>query len=483
MDLLIKNYVFILCYIISFKKILNIRKTGSVFRLLLPILPFSLIYSLIDYLYPYISYMILILCFSLFQTYMERLSFEISFITSLIAYAITYLLFAISAFIVSFVVALIPATDFNIFSGNLWVYQCILAVIELSLTLLIWQTKRLKNGLPFINNKKYTFLGVCISLCIVVLSSILNDGKADTYYFVLFLFVYIFTIMLIIYSRNSVTSTYMDELTKRTIQDLNYQLLTKNNQYNELFKDKERLSEIVHRDNKLIPALETAVTTYLKENADIEQGQALLAEIERLSKERVTTIELIEQKLNSIPLCHITAIDNLLSYMQQKAKQSEIQFDVNYHCDLNTVIEETIDINDLCTLLADLIENAIIATMHNKGNCIMLNFSIIKDSFTIQITDSGIPFEKEVLLKMGLEKITTHGDEKGTGIGMMKTFEILKQYHASLLIDEYDSSIGLYAKTISVICDDKNQFILYTLRDELEIAELYNRSDIIVIHK
>lgn len=480
---LIKNSFFILCYSILFKKILNIKKIDSKLYTFLFCLTGAFIYLLIDSSLPYMSYAVLILGFSLFQSYLQKISFETSFIASLISYAITYVIFSISALIVSITVVFITQKEMFLTPESLVIYHSILAVLEVFFTLRLCKVKRLKNGLPFIRNQKYTFLGVCISLCILVLSSILNNGKDDIYYFVLFLLLYIFMVMLIIYSHTSTTNAYMDELTKRTINDLNHQLLTKNARYNELLADKEQLSEIVHWDNKLLPALESAVTTYLKGNINIEQGTALLTEIERLSKERKNTLELIEQKGNPLPSCNITAIDTLLSYMQQQAEKNEIQFDVNFHCDMHAMIENGINIDDLCTLLADLIENAIIATIHNKGNYIMLSFSLLKKTYAIQITDSGIPFSKEVLLSMGIKKITTHGDEKGSGIGMMKTFEILNQYQASMFINEYDSTDGLYSKTLSILCDNKKQFVLYTLRDELEIAQLYERPDLIVIHK
>lgn len=486
MDLLIKlikNSFFILCYAILFKKILNIKNRDSKIYTLLSCLTGAFIYLLIDSSLPYMSYAILILGFSIIQSYLLKISFEISFIASLISYAITYVIFAISASVVSITAAFITKEETMLTPESLVIYHSILAVLEVFITLRLCQVKRLKNGLPFIRNQKYTFLGVCISLCILVLSSILNNGKDDIYYFVLFLLLYIFMVMLIIYSHNSTRNTYMDELTKRTINDLNHQLLTKNARYNELLADKEQLSEIVHRDNKLLPALETAVTTYIKENTNIEQGNALLFEIKRLSKERQNTLKLIEQKRNPLPVCHVTAIDNLLSYMQQQAEQNKIQFDVNFHCDIHAMIENAIHIDDLCTLLADLIENAIIATIHNKGNYIMLSFSLLKNIYAIQITDSGIPFSKEVLLSMGIQKITTHSDEKGSGIGMMKTFEFLNQYQASMFINEYDSKTGLYSKTLSILCDNKKQFVLFTLRDEFEIAQLYERPDLIVIHK
>lgn len=480
---LVKNTVFIFCYNKTFNKILNVKNNHSLLYVLLLCLPISLIYSIIDDSTPYISYPILILILSLVQTHMQKLSFEISFIASMIAYGITYVIYAICAFIVSIGVAVFSTQELHILPETILFYQSILAVLELLITILLCRLKRLKNGLPFIYNQKYTFLGVCISLCIVILSSVLKKGEADAYYFSLFLFVYIFTIMLVIYSQNSIADTYMEELTKRTIDDLNHQLLTKNQYYEELLADKEQLSTIVHRDNKLIPAMEMAVTTFIEDNTDSEQGKELLKDIKRLSQSRNNILELIDKKCNPLPLCHVLSIDNLLSYMQQRAEQDNIHFLVSFHCNIQDMIDKIIEMDDIYTLLADLIENAIIATTNKKGTHIMLSFAIIHTSYTIQITDSGTPFSLDVLLKMGTEKITTHKDETGSGIGMMQTFKILSKYQASLVINEYDTAAGLYTKTISIVFDNKNQFILYTNRDETETSQLYERPDLTVVHK
>ena len=97
--------------------------------------------------------------------------------------------------------------------------------------------------------------------------------------------------------------------------------------------------------------------------------------------------------------------------------------------------------------------------------------------------DSGIPFDKEVLAKYGYEQITTHGDESGSGIGMMQTYEILSKCGASLFIDEFAEGEGMYTKRISVVFNKKHQYVLYTKRSDEEVAYLKKRSDLMIVRK
>ena len=46
--------------------------------------------------------------------------------------------------------------------------------------------------------------------------------------------------------------------------------------------------------------------------------------------------------------------------------------------------------------------------------------------------DNGVDFEVDTLAKLGLERVTTHKDTGGSGIGFMTTFETLKNLMSAL---------------------------------------------------
>ena len=153
------------------------------------------------------------------------------------------------------------------------------------------------------------------------------------------------------------------------------------------------------------------------------------------------------------------------------------------NCSLKELTDKLISEEDLATLMADIIENAIIATGYNDGKDILVNFGMAKKEYVIDVYDSGIPFDREVLLKYGRQQITTHADDRGSGIGMMQTYEILSKCGASLFIDELSKEEGLYTKKLSVVFNRKHQYVLYTSRNEEDVAYLKKRADLTVMKK
>ena len=115
---------------------------------------------------------------------------------------------------------------------------------------------------------------------------------------------------------------------------------------------------------------------------------------------------------------------------------------------------------ELEILLSDHIKDAIIAINHseNINRSILVKLGKIDRTYSLYIYDSGIEFEKETLSNLGKKPITTHAEEGGTGMGFMNTFDTLRKYEASLIINEYNKpSKDNYTKVI-IIKFDKNMW-------------------------
>ena len=120
---------------------------------------------------------------------------------------------------------------------------------------------------------------------------------------------------------------------------------------------------------------------------------------------------------------------------------------------------------DLETLLADHIKNAIIAINHtdNVNRSILVRLGEIDGIYSVYIYDSGIEFEKETLENLGKKPSTTHKDEGGTGMGFMNTFDTLRKCNASLVIEEFGKpDKDNYTKSIMIKFDNKNEFKIKT---------------------
>jgi signal transduction histidine kinase len=342
--------------------------------------------------------------------------------------------------------------------------------------------------MPFLKKQFYAVPGMILSILMIIASIPLNDGAYYSFYVLPYIVgVGFLSILIYFYWRQHLTKTYIDKLNIQNIKSLNAELLEKEQYIEKLKQDNQQLAKMIHKDNKLIPAMEYAVETYLSENdlspESHQRGMALLADIKELAKDRKGMLISQDRQCNKPPACGVNRIDHLFQYIQQKAFDNGISFRVTLGCDLSEMTQKVIDEDALCTLLGDLLDNAIIATKYNGGKYILLSVSMLGTHFSFHVFDSGIPFTKDVLAALGQQQITTHADDSGSGIGLMQTYEILKAHNASLLIDEFTTDSGLYTKKISVVFNRQNQYTLYTTRDEETIAFLNQRSDLIVIRK
>ena len=117
--------------------------------------------------------------------------------------------------------------------------------------------------------------------------------------------------------------------------------------------------------------------------------------------------------------------------------------------------------------------------MGNDNGKILVELSAKSSNYTITVFDNGAEFEIETLAKLGKERVTTHSDSGGSGIGFMTTFETLKKSHASLVITEFESKTP-FSKSVSFVFNGENKFIVQSYRAGLLQSEL-DRDEVIIV--
>lgn len=163
----------------------------------------------------------------------------------------------------------------------------------------------------------------------------------------------------------------------------------------------------------------------------------------------------------------IPKIDDMLEYMQSECIKNKIEFELQILGNIHYMVNNLISKEDLEILLADHIKDAIIAINHtnNVNRSILVRLGEIDGVYSLYIYDSGIEFEKETLEKLGKIPITTHKNEGGTGMGFMNTFDTLKKYQASLIINELsEPNKDNYTKVLIFKFDKKNEFKIISYR-------------------
>ena len=421
---------------------------------------------------------------------------------------IGYVSFLLSTIFNSFL--LYPFSDF------VWVKYggYFILVMQWLLILIMFNKKRIRNGMVVLQKQIYSMFGGVINICVILFSVLLNKKSNEKYLVYILLCLICLSVVVLIYWRTSITRHYLERLSLRNIDMLNKELEEKNAYIEKLLEDKNRIEKLNHKNYKLVPAMQGAVMHYLngvksymestlvdpalaemavtsegtfvknKLSNFIEEGNKLIEELNKMNSEWTEYVN--NDNLNGdsdVPSCGVPRVDYILSYMHERSLKEDFILKINVEQSLEKLTEKIISEEDLATLLADLIDNSIIATKYNNGKQILVRLGMMGKDYTVEVYDSGVPFDKEVLVKYGREQITTHADDSGSGIGMMQTFEILSKCGAGLFVDEYKQGEGVYTKRISVVFNRKHQYVLYTCRNDEDIAYLKKRSDLMVIKK
>lgn len=481
----IKYIAIIFCSIYLYTRLLNLPKSRHMSA---PVLIFgislSCLISFLESVFPYAIILIMVLASFFFFVCFYQTAPEISITVTIVSYGISYVAFTISIILVGLLFLLQSSGT----SYNHMLYQLITSIVQFVITTLPFRIRRLRNGMPFLMNKLYSFPVMLVSVLTLLCSTLIRTPQYDRAYIIPFLFIFLLALFIYLSWKNNITKTYLDKLKENDIAGLNAELVKTQSKIKELENENQELSKLVHSDNKLVPAMTLAVESFIRDasglSADAAQtGRQLLADLEQLSSTRKGILREQDHRCHTIPPTGSSVIDNLLKYMQQKAYEASIELDVTLSCSIGDLTEKHIKESELSTLLADLLENALIATSHNNGHHILLTIDIIEKFYTISIFDSGIPFSKEVLSDLGLTRHTTHKEEGGSGIGLVAAFELLRKRGASFIIEEYEPDAGLYSKKISVIFNHLGQYALITCRKEEETDFLKQRADLLVIRK
>ena len=166
--------------------------------------------------------------------------------------------------------------------------------------------------------------------------------------------------------------------------------------------------------------------------------------------------------------------------MQQRALAQNINFSLHITGNIVKMTEDVISGEDLSHLLADLLENAMIAIGDNEVRSLSVCLCHDEDTSTLEISDSGNAFDVQLFEDFGQTRHTTHKDSGGSGIGLMDIWKIKKQYCASLHIIEYAPGTSTFTKKISLVFDQKNHYLIQTYRRN-EIERVHMRNDMFVL--
>lgn len=364
--------------------------------------------------------------------------------------------------------------------------ELISGIVSLFISRACFRIKRFKKGMTFLYSRYVQKIGFGISL--IGLGALFLFQST---YFVIsfrgiipFLVLYIAIFLIVFWWEYRTRQYYLRRLRQLELESLRQELEEKDAQIQKLLDNNDSLARIIHRDNKLIPAMEASVREFLTcgtETPELqkERGEALAAELDKLAQDRQGILTSYESHREGLPQTGCLAVDAMLSYMGDRAAERNIHYEVKLGKGFASGIPEVISEKDCTQLLSDLIENALIATTGREKSFVCVHLGRISELFVIEISDNGAAFDGAVYQDFGLQKHSTHLDEGGSGLGLLDIWDIKKKYAASLHIHEYEPG-STYTKKISLVFDRRGHYLIRTYRSsELSLQKM--RSDLYIL--
>ena len=380
---------------------------------------------------------------------------------TVISLSISYILYVVTAIICYLPISILRISNMD----NIYLCFIVIATVYVITVSLFLKIKRFKKGFAFLQKKLkndyFDLLILNISttilfLIIIIVSTRFEYEILSNYGIALILFI----IIMFITIQKSLKLYYKQKMLIKDLNETKEELENKKEEIEELEKENLNFSKTSHSIAHKQKALEYKLNKLLLNN-EIADEIDLKGRLEEINKElkQETTVKLKKTD--------ITEIDDMLAYMQSECIKNKIDFQLQLSGNIHHMVNNYIDKEKLEILLADLIKNAIIAINYseNTNKSILVRLGIIDGIYSLYVYDSGIEFEQDTLSNIGKKPSTTHADNGGTGMGMMNTFDTLKQYKASMEIHEYGKPCKEnFTKVIKITFDKKNEFKIVSYR-------------------
>lgn len=462
--LLIINISICMCFNKLICNYSNTWKTKKTIILICNISITFIQYKLCNYISPfYILFPLAFVYSFIFMILYRTEKFE-AFIASIISLSITCIVSLFTTFISSLIYASLCVL-FNHFNLSYhtelyYISTLFMAFISLYCIVLLFKIPKLKYGFTFLKND-YIKLQILLATIIIIFAySVLRDYSRN---YLLLSFV-IISLLYLIAIKQVFILYQKQKLQMQTLKDYEKELSDIKEELRITKEEKEKIIKSNHEFYHRQEALKAKLNNLANSNSEFsDEISSITSRINNLSNEYENKVK----TSTKIETFGVEELDDMLIYFQEECNKNNINFICKIEGNVHKLINNIISVSEFETLIGDLLRNAIIAINHstNTGNSIMLAFGLKDNNYELDIYDSGIEFKIETLMKLGLEKCSTHLDDGGTGIGFITTFETLQNTKSSLIITEMNS--GNYSKCIGIRFDNLNQYVINSYRKDL----------------
>lgn len=448
----IKNIFAIICSYFIFFKVIGRKNEKNILLVIVSSIAIAILVAYVKYnIGTFIGMVVMIILFSILCSISSKCGMGYTIVIAIISLSINYVIFVVAITIVFLI---------NVKSSiqNDFINLSFMMLIDLILLKGLFSIKRFKYGITFLNkNNQYIDL-ILLNICVSILfSSIIFSNMNIEISKELFVEFIISIIVMCITIQKSLQLYYKQKMLIKELDETKEDLARAENKIKIL--EKENIEEskkrhtIIHKQKSIEYKLEEMLT---KTEMSTEEAAEVRERLEKLNKEVYTEKEVME-----LDKTGINSIDDMLKYMQSECVKNKIDFTLQIKGNIHYMVHNLVKEEELETLLADHIKDAIIAIKHtdNANRSILVRLGNIDDIYSLYIYDSGVEFKPEVLESLGKKPCTTYASEGGTGMGFMNTFDTVRKHKASLIIEEIGKPVkDNYTKVIIIKFDKKNEF-------------------------
>lgn len=401
----------------------------------------------------------------------------------LLSYGISYFLYYIAKLIISLISLPFVSGEYAIdsvayFDKPLYIllYALVFA-LQLFLSYLLFRVKRFKNGFSFLF-KRYAVVVALVSagaiLILVTGVKVFYETASASAILLFIAGVLIVGNGIFIWIRRGIKMFYKRKMKEHSIDLLEQELAEKDSKIQRLTEQNDTLRVANHKINHRLESLERSVAGLAEKargnafSMEISEELSItLEDVKRLSRDYQAEVGLLKGK-KPLPSTKIKMLDDMFGYFSEKCADGEIDFHLKVSGSIPYMVKHVINKSKLETMIGDHLQNALIAVnaSDNTLRSILAVLELAGDCYELRVFDSGIPFEADTLARLGTQRVTTHSDTGGSGIGFMTTFEAMREIGASLVISEKKPSGTDFTKSVTIRFDRRNQYIIETYRPE-----------------
>lgn len=453
----IKNLMIVFATQVTIQKIINDKEYFSISKIIgyISFILMEIVVQIVNVKIGFVcSIIVLIFWISCISMIFTKGNIGYNILITTISLAFNYSTYFISLVIVFFINSKIMIIENDII--NLILIMLIDAIILYN----VFKMKKFKYGIISLQNNldnQYmeNFI-LMLSVGILYMTVIFANKQFLAIKNVMFIFI-IFAALMFITIQKSLQLYYKQKMLIKELDETKEDLARAENKIKIL--EKENIEEskkrhtIIHKQKSIEYKLEEMLT---KTEMSTEEAAEVRERLEKLNKEIYTEKEVME-----LDKTGISSIDDMLKYMQSECIKNKIDFTLQIKGNIHYMVHNLVKEEELETLLADHIKDAIIAINHtdNANRSILVRLGNIDDIYSLYIYDSGVEFKPEVLENLGKKPCTTYANEGGTGMGFMNTFDTIRKHKASLIIEEIGKPTeDNYTKVIIIKFDKKNEF-------------------------